>query len=116
MSIKIKVETKPVGLLFELVGELDISTSTELEQQIIKHKPEEPQHIIFDMTNLNYISSAGLRVLIIQRKRLSAVGKEILLVGVNGVIQEVLDISGFSQLFQSFPKLEDGIRYFENMR
>ena len=53
-----------------------------------------------DFSRLDYISSAGLGVLLAAQKRLSELGKGLRLVGVSGHIRDVFHFSGFDQVFQ----------------
>ena len=74
-------------------GRLDTQTAPELENEldsILSGLKE----LIFDMTNLEYISSAGLRVILKAQKAMNAQGS-MKLTGVNDSIMEVFDITGF---------------------
>ncbi|MEO6486686.1 MAG: STAS domain-containing protein [Thermoanaerobaculia bacterium] len=53
-----------------------------------------------DLSRLDYISSAGLGVLLAAQKKLSETGKGLRLVNVNGHIRDVLHFSGFDQIFE----------------
>lgn len=54
---------------------------------------------LVDMTQLEYISSAGLGVLLATQKRLHASGKTLVLANINAQIRNVLRISGFDRIF-----------------
>ena len=76
-----------------VVGRLDTQTAPELEKEMdgmIGALTE----LIFDMTGLEYVSSAGLRVILKAQKIMNAQGT-MKLVGVNDNIMEVFDITGF---------------------
>ena len=76
-----------------VVGRLDTQTAPELEKEIdgiIANLKE----LVFDMTGLEYISSAGLRVILKAQKIMNAKGS-MKLIGVNDSIMEVFDITGF---------------------
>lgn len=55
---------------------------------------------VLDFSNLDYISSAGLGVLLATQKRLQGAGKGLKLVNVNRHIRDVLHFSGFDQIFE----------------
>ena len=79
-----------------LEGRLDTTTAPQLEEVITKEAPQ-AESIVFDLTQLVYISSAGLRVLLMAHKLMS--DKEGMKVThVNGLVQEVFDVTGFSDL------------------
>ncbi len=76
-----------------VVGRLDTQTAPELEKEIDEIIPN-LKEITFDMAGLEYISSAGLRVILKAQKIMNTKGS-MKLVGVNDSIMEVFDITGF---------------------
>ena len=89
------IEKKIIGDAVTLIvsGRLDTQTAPELENEldsILSGLKE----LIFDMTNLEYVSSAGLRVILKAQKAMNAQGS-MKLTGVNDSIMEVFDITGF---------------------
>ena len=89
------IEKKIIGDAATLIvsGRLDTQTAPELENEldsILSGLKE----LIFDMTNLEYVSSAGLRVILKAQKAMNAQGS-MKLTGVNDSIMEVFDITGF---------------------
>ena len=76
-----------------VVGRLDTQTAPELEKEIdgvISNLKE----LVFDMAGLEYVSSAGLRVILKAQKIMNTKGS-MKLIGVNDSIMEVFDITGF---------------------
>ena len=76
-----------------VAGRLDTQTAPELEKEIdgiIANLKE----LVFDMTGLEYISSAGLRVILKAQKIMNTKGS-MKLIGVNDSIMEIFDITGF---------------------
>ncbi len=76
-----------------LEGRLDTTTAPELDKEI-DVVVEETSDLVFDFKDLEYISSAGLRVLLKAQKAMSTKGT-MKLVNVNDSIMEVFDITGF---------------------
>ena len=74
-------------------GRLDTQTAPELEKEL-DATVAGLKDLTFDMTGLEYISSAGLRVILKAQKIMNAQGS-MKLVGVNDSIMEVFDITGF---------------------
>ncbi len=79
-----------------LGGRLDTVSSPELEAELTK-LPEDVTELILDFNELEYISSAGLRVLLSAQKKMSAVGS-MKVIGVNETVNEVFDITGFCDI------------------
>lgn len=82
----------PGTLTIELSGSLDTVTAPELERQVTPLLAEQPKEVIFDLANLKFISSAGLRVIAAVRKRLKDHGGQLSCVHMQPQIQEVFDI------------------------
>lgn len=82
-----------VSVTLKLSGRLDTTTSPELEKAV-DGVLEGVRDLTFDMSELEYISSAGLRVILKAQKAMNAKGS-MKLTGVNDSIMEVFDITGF---------------------
>ena len=91
MTIENKIENSTVTL--KLTGRLDTTTAPELEKTL-DSVLDGARDLIFDMTGLEYISSAGLRVILKAQKAMNSQGS-MKLTGVNDSIMEVFDITGF---------------------
>ena len=83
-------------LTVELEGRLDTTTAPDLEAYINEHL-EDVTTLIYDMAGLEYISSAGLRVLLSSQKKMSAKG-EMKVRNVNETIMEIFEVTGFSDI------------------
>ena len=91
MTIEKKIENGNVTI--KVSGRLDTTTAPELEKAL-DSSLEGTKELVFDMANLEYISSAGLRVILKAQKAMNAQGS-MKLIGVNDSIMEVFDITGF---------------------
>ena len=83
------------NLKITLEGRLDTNTAPELEKEVTSL--EEIENLIFDFEKLEYISSAGLRIILILQKTMNNKGKMIIK-NVNDDIKEVFDMTGFSDI------------------
>ncbi len=86
-------------LIFEVTGKIDSLTATEFEQYLSENIPSFQKQIILDCSRLDYISSAGLRVLLINAKKANAEKMKIILQNINETVKEIIDITGFTLLF-----------------
>ena len=91
MTIKQTNENGNVTLA--LSGRLDTVTAPELEA-VLDKVLKSAEELCFDFTDLEYISSAGLRILLKAQKTMNTKGK-MKVTGVNETIMEVFDITGF---------------------
>ena len=85
--------------VLKIKGRIDTLHSTELEKEVNKIFEIGEKNVIFNCSEMNYISSSGLRVfLVAQKKAISSQGK-LFLSNMQPAIQEIFRISGFSNLF-----------------
>lgn len=83
-------------------GRVDTNTAPELEKELVGLFESAPK-LVLDLADVDYVSSAGLRVVLMAYKSLSARGKQLLITHVNDDVMEVFDMTGFS----SFLEFED---------
>ncbi len=90
-------------------GRLDSGTSPDFEAMLLTRIAKGDDRLILDLTELEYISSAGLRVLLMAAKRVKAVEGRIVLCALRENIREVFEISGFLSLFEVHDKVGDAL-------
>ena len=83
-------------LVIALEGRLDTMTAPELEAELGKSL-DGAESLVLDFSKLEYISSAGLRVLLSAHKTMSARGG-MKITNVNEIVQEVFEVTGFSDI------------------
>ncbi len=93
-----------------VTGKLDSTTSPEFESRIIPLIDAGGRKLLVDCAGLDYISSAGLRVLLLAAKKLKAADGAIALAGLKEPVREVFEIAGFTSLFPIYPSAEDALR------
>lgn len=84
------------NMLVKLIGRLDTDTSPELTESL-KEDLNNIENLTFDMADLIYISSAGLRVILSTQKIMMKKGS-MKLINVQDIVQEVFDATGFSEI------------------
>lgn len=97
-SMDITTRTQNGVTLVGFAGSLDSNTSPKAQQALDGILAAGARKMAVDCTALDYISSAGLRVLLGTAKRLSGAGGTLRLFGLNETVREVFDISGFSAI------------------
>ena len=85
-------------LLIAPVGRLDTVTSAELKDLIAGYDAA-GRDIEVDFSNVDYISSAGLRLLVSLQKQAKAAGHDMVIKNINAVVKEVFRVSGFNKAF-----------------
>jgi anti-sigma B factor antagonist len=91
-----------------ITGSLDSTTSPEA-QKSIDSVLAGAKKVALDFSGLDYISSAGLRVLLGAAKQLRASGGKLGMFGLNQSVKEVFEISGFSSILSVYPSEADAL-------
>ncbi|NLV21486.1 MAG: STAS domain-containing protein [Syntrophomonadaceae bacterium] len=98
----IKDSKKDQATIVMIEGRLDSSNSGMLEKKITALLEAGETNFLFDFTAMDYISSAGLRVLLMAAKKSKANGGRVVLSALTENVKEVFDIAGFSSIFPIF--------------
>src|SRR5579883_1850037 len=103
-------QKKGAVVLLTLKGRLDASTAGRLEEKLLALIDGGETKFALNFLHLDYISSAGLRVLLMAAKRLKNVNGKIVLLSLKDQIREVFEIAGFAALFPIFDVEADALR------
>ena len=95
--------------VLEVIGRVD-STTAPLLQERLTFLTNAPQGgVLVDFTRLDYISSAGFRVLLLAAKRAGESGSRFVLCGLSGKVRQLFDLGGFLDLFSITSTRDEGI-------
>ena len=97
------------AMVIAITGRLDSATAPQLETRIFDLIAEGHRRLIVDLAGLGYISSAGLRVLLVSAKRLKTEGGRLFLAAPRAMVSQVLGISGFSEMLETCATLEEAL-------
>ena len=84
-------------LMLEVKGRLDTTTAPELEE-VINGIGEEVKALELDLKDLEYISSAGLRVLLAAQKKMDAAEGRMVVRNISELVSEVFNVTGFCEI------------------
>ena len=84
------------ALTLAIEGRLETTTAPELET-VVKTELDGVTDLTFDFSNLEYVSSAGLRVILAAQKIMTKQGKMVV-TGTNDIVREIFDVTGFSDI------------------
>ena len=94
--MEIKKDIEGEKLTLTVGGRLDTNTSPELEAEMALEGVKE---VVFDLAGLEYISSAGLRVLMAAQKAMMAAGGKMSVANPNAMVKGVFEMTGLSSVF-----------------
>jgi anti-anti-sigma factor len=100
--MEIRVLPRDGWVLVAVLGRLDMTSAGTLEQELGAVIAGGQRRLAIDMSGLDYLSSAGLRALLVAAKRLQELQGKLVLVGLRGTVKEVLEIAGLANVFSVF--------------
>jgi anti-sigma B factor antagonist len=92
----------------ELAGELDGNTAPEAQAQILPLAVPGAK-IVLDMSKVPYMSSAGLRMLLVLYRTIAGSGGKVVLVGLDSDLEDTMRLTGFLDFFDHYATVNDGI-------
>jgi anti-anti-sigma factor len=104
----VEIATRIAGkaLVAEVRGKVDTISAADFEKGLAAALKGEEKILILVLGGLEYISSAGLRVILSSAKTIKSRGGELRLAGASGSVKKVLQISGFFTMFKNFDSVE----------
>lgn len=104
------LETKKNDInIFKLNGRLDSNTSPDLEKKLMEAMEGGARNVVIDFENLDYISSAGLRIILKTTKDLKRTEGNIVLCAMQDYVKEVFEIAGFDSFLPIVPTVEEAV-------
>lgn len=96
----------------DFFGKMNTSTSPEAEKYINQLIDQGATNILFNLEELDFISSTGLRVILSTGKKLGGSNGKLVICNPNITVKDVLDMSGFSQMFGVFESEDEALASF----
>ncbi len=96
-------------LVVQVSGRLDAITAAEFDAQSKQWLSDGECNVIADLSGLEYISSAGLRSILTAAKQLKGAQGQLAFCGLNGMVDEVFSVSGFSAMFPIHKTLDEAL-------
>jgi anti-anti-sigma factor len=108
MDIDHKVENGIINIAIK--GRLDAATSPVAEESIQKIMEGDENRLLFDFSNLEYLSSGGLRIILGASKEIRRREGKVALCCLNPYVNEIFEVSGFSSMIPIKDSVEDGLK------
>ncbi|MBE8221159.1 MAG: STAS domain-containing protein [Bdellovibrionales bacterium] len=108
-NIGIKIEDNKNAKVVSIEGLLDASMANAVSERLHDILEGECKKLVFDLSSLEYISSAGLRVLLYSAKKMQSKNGQTSLCDIPKSVQRVLEISGLNTIFSIHKNIDTAI-------
>jgi anti-anti-sigma factor len=99
-------------VIIGITGRLDTTNYNLLEKKLMELIEGNNNKILVDCSKMDYISSSGLRILLMGLKKITLLKGKFVLCGLQENIHEIFEISGFTSIFEIYPSQEDAVKVF----
>ena len=99
-------------MVIGIKGRLDTINYSILEKRLMELLDQNVTKILINCSQLDYVSSSGLRILLMALKRITMVKGKFVLCNLQENIREIFEISGFTTIFEIYPNEEEALRVF----
>ncbi len=106
--MEIDIETVEQVTVVSMNGRLDSEAAHTVREQILS-LTEQDCRILLNMAGVHYMSSAGLRVLLLIYRRIEEIAGAIIITGLDDRIRDVIEMTGFLDFFTTCDTVEEGI-------
>lgn len=112
MEINISEEQKGDVLILRLKGRLDAVGAPIAEKKLFDYVHQGKQKVVFNFSGVNYLSSAGMRMLLSTTKKMKSLAGKLVICGITETVMDALKMSGFDQVLDITKTEEDALRRF----
>ncbi len=107
--MELSIEKRGDFTVVSITGRLDTTTAPQLNNELEKVEGDGARSVVIDCENMDYISSSGLRVLLVHLKKLKGAGGKLLLSNIKDSIKEIFVVSGFTSIFSIYDSVDDAM-------
>jgi anti-anti-sigma factor len=107
-----EIEARKEGnvMVLAVKGRIDAVTAPEFEKRVLGMITDEDCTLVLNLNSLEYISSAGLRSILLSAKQIKAKNGKLIFTSLQGPVKEVFKISGFGSLFKIYDTEAEALR------
>lgn len=104
-----RIEQIAHSSVLEVRGYIDTNTSVEIERRLLEQLAQGQRQVYLDLSDVDYISSAGWGVFISAIRQMREQGGDLKLLGMQPDVHEVYELLEFQSILESWPTLDDAI-------
>jgi len=99
-------------VVVSITGRLDTTNYSLLEKKLTDLIDKREDKILIECSKMDYVSSSGLRILLMALKKITMVKGKFVLCNLQENIREIFEISGFTNIFEIYPTQEEALKVF----
>jgi anti-anti-sigma factor len=99
-------------MIVSIQGRLDTTNYMVLEKRLMELIDEGQIHLVINCKSMDYVSSSGLRILLMALKKVTSLKGRFILCALQDNIREIFEISGFTSIFDIFPDQDTALKSF----
>ena len=99
-------------MIIGIKGRLDTINYSILEKRLMELIDKNTSKILVNCSQMDYVSSSGLRILLMALKRITMLKGKFVLCSLQENIREIFEISGFTTIFEIYPNENEALRVF----
>lgn len=107
MTLNVTVEEKPEKTVVHLDGRLDAISTPSLDQQLTDLVRKKRKKILLDFSHVDYLSSAGMRLLLSITKQMKNQEGALVSYSMNDDVMEIIRMAGFERILKIFPNEDE---------
>ncbi len=111
MRLNIELEEIPPKIVLRIEGRLDAPSSPTLEKKIHSLLEEDHLFLVLDFSQIDYLSSAGMRLLLSTTKKLKAKGGSLALFSIVEEVMEIIKLAGFEKILNIFKTEQEALQF-----
>jgi anti-sigma B factor antagonist len=114
MILKIELKTMDPDIdVFAMAGRLTMgSDSQQVEWNLAKLLKENHRKVIFDLTDINFLDSSGVGILVMCHAKLKKAGGALRIAGAQGMVQQVLEMTNVTKIVDFYPTASEAVKNF----
>ena len=109
--MKVDFKTQNNILIIAVNGSIDSNTAPEIQQKVLDASAES-KNVIIDLSEVDFVSSAGLRVILMIYRQIKSKDGKVVLVGVSEEIRDVMTVTGFANFFEMVDSIENALKLY----
>ena len=109
--MQVNFKTQKNILIIAVNGSIDSNTAPEVQEKVLEASADS-KNVILDLTEVDFVSSAGLRVILMVYRQIKSKDGKVVLVGVSEEIKDVMTVTGFANFFEMVDVVENALKLY----